>query len=72
MLFNSIEFIFIFLPLSVIVYFILLKKHLLTASKAWLIAASIFFYNWWNPKYTPILLFSIVVLGSAAIPNWKM
>lgn len=60
MLFNSIEFIFIFLPLAVIVYFILLKKHLLTASKAWLIAASIFFYNWWNPKYTPVLLFSII------------
>ena len=29
-------------------------------SKAWLLLASIFFYNWWNPKYTPILLFSII------------
>ena len=60
MLFNSYPYIFLFLPIVAIIYYILTKQRLITMSKAWLVLASIFFYNWWNPKYTPILLFSII------------
>ena len=60
MLFNSYPYIFLFLPIVAIIYYVLTKQRLITMSKAWLVLASIFFYNWWNPKYTPILLFSII------------
>jgi len=60
MLFNSYEFIFIFLPLSFFVYFYLTSKRLVTASKAWLIFTSLFFYSWWNIAYLPLILISIL------------
>ena len=60
MLFNSYEFIFLFLPISFFVYFFLNKKGLITASKAWLILASLFFYSWWNVIYLPLIVTSVV------------
>lgn len=60
MLFNSFEFIFIFLPVSLAVYFLLNRRRLITASKAWLVLASLFFYGWWNVKYLPLILGSIL------------
>ena len=60
MLFNSYEFIFIFLPISFFVYFYLNYKRLTTASKAWLVLTSLFFYSWWNISYLPIILSSIL------------
>jgi len=68
MLFNSYEFIFLFLPATVFVYFYLAKKRLTIASKAWLILASLFFYSWWNVVYLPLILGSILfnfAVGSA-------
>ncbi len=59
MLFNSFEFIFAFLPVVFIVYFYLNKKRLLIASKAWLVASSLFFYSWWNVAYLPLILISM-------------
>jgi alginate O-acetyltransferase complex protein AlgI len=59
MLFNSYEFIFLFLPITFIVFFQIAKySHQVAA--AWLGAASIFFYGWWNPIYVFLLLASIV------------
>lgn len=59
MLFNSWEFLLLFLPLTFAVFFVLgARSHGLAAS--WLAAASVFFYGWWNPAYVPLLLFSIV------------
>ena len=58
MLFNSYEFILIFLPASVFVYFYLSKKRLKSASKCWLIFASLLFYGWWNIIYIPLILIS--------------
>jgi D-alanyl-lipoteichoic acid acyltransferase DltB (MBOAT superfamily) len=58
MLFNSYGFIFLFLPITFFVFFALGKRHLVYAS-AWLTAASLFFYGWWNPKYVALLLASI-------------
>lgn len=60
MLFNSFVFIGCFLPL-VLAGFLLLARgghHRLTA--AWLTAASLFFYGWWNPRYVPLLIASMV------------
>ena len=61
MLFNSYEFIFAFLPISFFVYFYLNRKRLVTASKAWLVLTSLFFYSWWNIAYLPLILISILV-----------
>lgn len=60
MLFNSYEFIFLFLPITFFVYFWLNKKRLTQASKAWLVFASLFFYSWWNIIYLPLILGSIL------------
>jgi D-alanyl-lipoteichoic acid acyltransferase DltB (MBOAT superfamily) len=61
MLFNSYTFILLFLPIVLIGYFFLTKKRLIVISKIWLILASLFFYGYWNPKYLPLLLLSIML-----------
>lgn len=61
MLFNSIEFIFFFLPIAFIIYFILIKCRFIEGSKVWLVLSSLFFYSWWNIAYLPLILISIVV-----------
>jgi len=61
MLFNSYEFIFLFLPLVFIGYFYLNSIKKLTASKLFLITASLFFYSWWNINYLPLMLGSILI-----------
>lgn len=60
MLFNSYEFIFLFLPVTFFVYFWLNKKRLTQAAKAWMVFASLFFYSWWNIIYLPLILGSIL------------
>ena len=60
MLFNSYEFLFLFLPTSIGIYFLLCRyKHILYA-KIWLLISSLFFYSWWNPIYLPLILLSIL------------
>lgn len=68
MLFNSYEFIFLFLPITLAIYFWLNTKRLTSASKAWMVLASLFFYSWWNIVYLPLILGSILfnfTVGSA-------
>ena len=68
MLFNSYEFIFIFLPFTFFVYFYLNKKRLTEASKGFLVFSSLFFYSWWNITYLPLILGSMLfnfVIGSS-------
>lgn len=60
MLFNSYEFIFLFLPVTFSVYFFLNKRRLTVASKSWLVLCSLFYYSWWNPAYLPLILLSIL------------
>ncbi len=60
MLFNSYEFIFIFLPITIIVYFYLNSIKLTEASKGFLVFSSLFFYSWWNVIYLPIILSSML------------
>ncbi|PHR59452.1 MAG: membrane-bound O-acyltransferase family protein [Arcobacter sp.] len=74
MLFNSYEFIFLFLPLSFFIYFYLLEKRLITGAKGFLVFASLFFYSWWNIAYLPLILSSMLfnyVLGNALNENFK-
>jgi alginate O-acetyltransferase complex protein AlgI len=57
MLFNSVEFIFGFLPLTALVFFgVARRSHM--AAAACLALASLFFYGWWNWAYVPLLLAS--------------
>ncbi|MFJ5623529.1 MBOAT family O-acyltransferase [Peribacillus loiseleuriae] len=60
MIFNSFEFIFVFLPTVFVIYFIL-NAFNFTSAKVWLILSSLFFYCWWNPKYLPLILLSLLV-----------
>lgn len=60
MLFNSFEFILLFLPVTLIVYFLLLRQRLTIAAKSWLLFASLFFYSWWDARYLPLILGSIL------------
>ncbi|HEX9080613.1 MAG TPA: MBOAT family protein, partial [Desulfuromonadaceae bacterium] len=60
MLFNSFGFILLFLPVTLAVYFVLLRQRLAMAAKSWLLSASLFFYSWWNVKYLPLILGSIL------------
>ena len=58
MLFNSYNFIFLFLPVTFFGFFIVgARNHLYGAG--WLTLASLFFYGWWNPIYVTLLLASI-------------
>ena len=59
MLFNSYEFIFVFLPLCIIGYFALNKVNYVLGEYL-LIIASFYFYAYFNPSYFYIILFSIV------------
>lgn len=61
MIFNSFEFIFLFLPITIIGYFTLNKFNNYNLSKIWLIVCSLYFYSYFNPWYLPIILISILV-----------
>lgn len=74
MLFNSFEYIFFFLPITFIIYFYLLRLKLPTASKGFLVFASLFFYSWWNVVYLPIILSSMLfnyLVGNTLNANFK-
>lgn len=56
MLFSGIPFLFYFLPCVLLVYFIVPQK----VRNAVLLAASLFFYGWGEPKFLLFMVFSIV------------
>jgi len=58
MLFNSAEFLYLYLPLVLVGFFRAARtSHRLAA--LWLALASLFFYGWWNPKFVFLLLASV-------------
>ncbi len=60
MLFNSVSYIFAFLPVTFCIFWVLMwlgRKSLALSS---LSLASLFFYGWWNPVYVPLLLFLVL------------
>ena len=60
MLFNSYEFIILYLPITLIVYYQLAKRISNSAAKNFLIFASLCFYSYWDIANLPILLASIL------------
>ena len=60
MLFNSSIFIFVFLPIVLLVYYSIGRLRNSSFSLVWLILASLFFYGWWNPAYLGLILGSIL------------
>ena len=58
MLFNSVSFLFAFLPCTLLGFFAAARLSRRLAL-AWLVAASLFFYACWNPQGLPLLLASI-------------
>ena len=60
MLFNSYIFIFLFLPISITIFYLLKKKNFEKLTSVWLILVSLFFYGWWNPKYLILIIISII------------
>ena len=63
MLFSSMTFIFVFLPILFVLYFIT-KKEL---HNSILLIASIIFYAWGEPKYLAIMLLTILINYTGAI-----
>lgn len=63
MLFSTYSFIFAFLPVTVIVYYYLLKKpdRGILYARLWLVLMSFVFYSWFNLYYLTIILCSITV-----------
>ena len=60
MQFNSYEYVLLFLPVTVLLYFLLNRIHV-RAGKLLLIAASLVFYAWTGPKELIVLGISVVV-----------
>lgn len=61
MLFNSHEFILLFLPITLIIYFGLNKYNKNRLSKAWLVIASLYFYSYFHKSYLILITVSILV-----------
>lgn len=57
MVFSSLEFLFFFFPVVLLIHFLLPGK----ARNYWLLGASLFFYYWGEPTYFLLLLVSILV-----------
>jgi D-alanyl-lipoteichoic acid acyltransferase DltB (MBOAT superfamily) len=67
MLFNSFSFLLFFLPAMLLGFFVLARvQHRYAAG--WLTLGSLFFYGWWDVRYLPLLIGSILfnyVVGTA-------
>ncbi|WP_218081573.1 MBOAT family O-acyltransferase [Anthocerotibacter panamensis] len=59
MLFNSYLFTFVFLPITLLVFLLLGRRGFYQSALGWLVAASFFFYGWWNPSSLILLTSSI-------------
>ncbi len=64
MLFNSAIFLFVFLPITYAVFWLMRTKN---ARYVWLAITGYVFYGYWNPKFCLLMLFSTVVSYSAGL-----
>jgi D-alanyl-lipoteichoic acid acyltransferase DltB (MBOAT superfamily) len=74
MLFNSYEFIFIFIPITLIGFWYLSRWQKPSLVLGWLIFSSLIFYLLWKPRFILILLFSVGVnwaIGNNLTRQWK-
>jgi len=58
MLFNSYEFLFLFLPVVLLGYYLLVPKG---ARLGWLTLLSYFFYGWWDWRFCSLMLISTLI-----------
>ena len=62
MLFTQFEFIFMFVPVTLVGYFLLGKfSTSATPRLVWLAAASLFFYGYWDIRFIPVIAVSVVL-----------
>lgn len=71
MLFNSYLFVFIFLPVSLMGYYLTGQKLGGKAAKLWLIAMSLWFYGSFRWEYLLLLLASVGVNYAVSVSLWK-
>jgi D-alanyl-lipoteichoic acid acyltransferase DltB (MBOAT superfamily) len=72
MLFNSFEFIFLFLPVVIVAFFATARFAGAKPAIAFLCLASMFFYAWWNPVYLLLLVGEVCAnfaIGRAIVAN---
>ena len=60
MLFTTAPFAFVYLPVLLIGFFAIARASHLAAA-AWVFAASVFFYGYWMPEFTLLLLASVAL-----------
>ncbi len=60
MLFNSLEFLFLFLPITLVAFFQIARRGSYQLASLWLVLASLIFYSWGNPAYLVLLISSIL------------
>src|SRR5205085_6146201 len=60
MLFNSYQFLLLFLPLTLLIYVIVGRTLGRNAVFGWLVLASLYFYGWWSWFNLSLLLASLV------------
>jgi D-alanyl-lipoteichoic acid acyltransferase DltB (MBOAT superfamily) len=71
MLFNSLSFIFLFLPTTLVIFYALARANHRVAA-AFLALASLFFYGWWDDRYVLLLVGSVCgnfLLAEAVVRN---
>lgn len=61
MLFNSYVFVLLFLPITVLGFYLLSSYAGYRGARLWLLVAALVFYGWWNPVYIWLLLASVTV-----------
>jgi alginate O-acetyltransferase complex protein AlgI len=61
MLFNSHVFIFLFLPITLLIYYALGARDRRSVAAGWLVVMSLAFYGWWNPIYLLLIITSMSV-----------
>lgn len=79
MLFNSYPFLFAYLPAVLLTFFGLSKLKLTQMAKGWLLLSSLFFYGYWDLRFLPLLIGSILfnygcgyqILTTQSIENKK-
>lgn len=57
MIFSNLEFLFVYLPITLIVYYILPVRF----RNIWLLGVSLIFYSWGEPVYVFLMLFTIII-----------
>jgi alginate O-acetyltransferase complex protein AlgI len=72
MLFNSYPFVFLFLPLAWLIFF-LAGAASRRLGAVWLVVASVVFYGWWDLRFVPLLLGSIIFNfhSGVRIAQWR-